>query len=213
MKRNIAIFAFFLSFCFSSAAVTNGKKITAPLGLKWGMTKSEIAKKEGYIKGTGPRDGVEQFLMKNTDSKIDGLDLYNVGVDEKYGLTNVDMMFFIKNDESGEKSIAQYNALKRVLVSKYGEQYSEEYLWRDNSEGSISLAACIYNERCGKYTSSFWDNDGGNVMLLLLADSYGEHIKIFLLYKSPAIKKIKEEAKASSEREVQKKAQELSDSL
>ncbi|EGT3611668.1 TPA: hypothetical protein SLE68_001732 [Morganella morganii] len=213
MKKNIAFFTFLLGFCFSSLAVTNGKEITAPLGLKWGMTKNEIIEKTGGIKEIGFRDGIKQFLVNNKDNKVDGLELYSIGIDKKYGLTSVEMMFYIDNDSNGNKAVEKYNVLKEVLVSKYGEQYSDEYLWRNYNKGSMSFAACIGNEQCGKYFSSFEDDIGGNAGLMLTTDSSGENANVFLLYKSPAIKKIKEEAKASSESEVQKKAQALSDSL
>lgn len=213
VKKNIAFFTFLLGFCFSSASVANKNEITAPLGLKWGMTKNEIAEKTGSIKESGFRDGIEQFLVKNTDNNIDGLDFYNIGVDKRYGLVNVEMIFFITNDNNGNKAIEKYNVLKQALVSKYGEQYSDEYLWRSYSKGSMPFSACIDNERCGKYISSFEDDKGGNAGLMLTAGSSMESVNVFLLYKSPAIKKIQEEEKKLYNSEVQKKAQALSDAL
>lgn len=213
MKRNIAFFTFLLGFCFSSLAVTNGNEITAPLGLKWGMTKGELVEKTGGIKEIGLRDGIEQFLVNNKNNKVDGLELYSIGVDKKYGLTSVEMMFYIDNDGDGNKAVKKYNILKKVLVSKYGEQYSDEYLWRNYNKGSMSFSACIDNERCGKYVSSFEDDVGGSVGLMLTTDSSGKDVNVFLFYQSPAIKKIQEETKNTYNKEIQKKAESLSDSL
>ena len=215
MKRNIAIFAFFLSFCFSSAAVTNGKEITAPLGLKWGMTKSELIEKTGNAKEKGFENGIEQLFITGENPKVDGLTISVVGVDKKYGLVSVEMVFFINKDLYGDKSIEKYDILKHALISKYGEQYSDEYLWRGYRKGDVSFSGCIRNNRCGNYFSSFEDDRGGQVLLMISpsASASEEDNSIYLLYKSPAVKKIQEEAKARSENEVQKKAQALSDSL
>lgn len=213
MKKNIAFFIFFLSFCFPSVAVTSGSEIIAPLGLKWGMTKNKLIEKVGSIKEIESNNGIEQYLVKNTNSKINDLDVYSVGVDNKHGLTNVYMVFNIKNDESGTKSIEKYNILKKALVSKYGEQYSEEYMWRGYNKDFTSFSDCIINVQCGKYESLFGDDKGGSIQLRLLPDSSGEFFNIFLLYKSPAIKLIKEEMENNYNSEVQKKAQALSDSL
>ncbi|HCR3333281.1 TPA: hypothetical protein ON523_003031 [Morganella morganii] len=213
MKKNIIFFIFLFGFCFSSLAVTNGKEITAPLGLKWGMTKNELIEKSGNIKEKGFEGGIEQLLIINESNNIDGLNMYVAGVDKEYGLVSVEMVFFINEDMNGNKAIEKYNILKKVLVSKYGEQYVDEYAWRNYSKGDVSFSDCIRNKGCGNYFSSFEDDKGGLAWLMISPSASEEGTNIYLLYKSPAIKKIQEEAKASSESEVQKKAQALSDSL
>ena len=122
------------------------------------MTKNELIEKVGSIKEIESNNGIEQYLVKNTNSKINDLDVYSVGVDNKHGLTNVYMVFNIKNDESGTKSIEKYNILKKALVSKYGEQYSEEYMWRGYNKDFTSFSDSIINVQCGKYESLFGDD-------------------------------------------------------
>ncbi|OBU07068.1 hypothetical protein AYY17_19425 [Morganella psychrotolerans] len=98
------------------------------------MTKSDFPENIKYISEIGYENGIDHFLVKNTDERIEGLEMYSVGIDKEYGLSVVDILFYINNDMGGNKATEKYNILKNVLVSKYGEQYSDEYIWRNHKK-------------------------------------------------------------------------------
>ncbi|MBI6513156.1 phage lipoprotein [Proteus vulgaris] len=206
MKKLISII--FIFFSINVQAIE--KQISAPLGLTWGMTYEEVLNKTGNIKLIGNKENRIKEYLVNTDSKlIDGIELYSVGIDDKYGLINVDMLIYVDDGEIVER----YNILKQALSSKYGNQYSNEYLWKSGTKGRFTLPECLSNELCGKYVSHYQGDDSSNAMLMLGASADKKSSIIFLFYKSSFIKKIKQEEDEQQEKIIKEKAKGLADSL
>ena len=184
-----------------------------PFGLKWGMTYSDVLSKTGNIKLIGnEKNRVKEYLIKNDSSLIDGLDMYSVSIDDKYGLINVDALIYVYDDDDS-KVIEKYNILKQALSSKYSEQYSEEYLWKNRTRGMLTLPECLNNEGCGKYVSLFQGNDSSSVMIMLNATGDNRSVIISLFYKSEFIEKIKQEEKKQNEIIIKEKSDALANSL
>ena len=208
MKRIISII--FIFFSINVQAIE--KKISAPFGLSWGMTYEEVLNKAGNIKLIGSKENrIKEYLI-NSDSKlIDGLERYDVGIDDKYGLVNVGTLISISDYENTDNVVEKYNILK--LSSKYGEQYSEEYLWKNRTKRKLTLPECLSNEFCGKYISIFQGDDSSRVILMIGASPSKEDVIISLFYKSSFIEKIKLEEKDQQEKVIKEKAKGLADSL
>ncbi|WP_109373207.1 hypothetical protein [Proteus genomosp. 6] len=210
MKRIISII--FIFFSINVQAIE--KKISAPFGLSWGMTYEEVLNKAGNIKLIGSKENrIKEYLI-NSDSKlIDGLERYDVGIDDKYGLVNVGTLISISDYENTDNVVEKYNILKQALSSKYGEQYSEEYLWKNRTKRKLTLPECLSNEFCGKYISIFQGDDSSRVILMIGASPSKEDVIISLFYKSSFIEKIKLEEKDQQEKVIKEKAKGLADSL
>ncbi|EPH6926669.1 hypothetical protein ACS3HL_004080 [Providencia stuartii] len=194
---------------FSTTALAVEKKISAPFGLKWGMTYDDVLNKTGNIKLIGnEKNRVKEYLIKNESSLIDGMDMYSISIDDKYGLINVDALIYVDEDDDS-KVVEKYNILKQALSSKYGEQYSEEYLWKNGTRGMLTLPECLNNEVCGKYLSLFQGDDSSSVMVMLSGTSDKRSVIISLFYKSGFIKKIKEEEKKQDEAIIKEKSKAL----
>ncbi|WP_156656690.1 hypothetical protein [Morganella psychrotolerans] len=80
-------------------------------------------------------------------------------------------------------------------------------------KNSISFFDCINNEQCGKFSSLFEDDNGGSVTLMLTPTSSDKKVNVYLLYKSPVIKKINDDTKNNYNNEIMKKAESLADFL
>ncbi|HJF24256.1 MAG TPA: hypothetical protein K8V18_04610, partial [Proteus mirabilis] len=158
------------------------------------------------------KNRVKEYLIKNDSSLIDGLDMYSVSIDDKYGLINVDALIYVYDDDDS-KVIEKYNILKQALSSKYSEQYSEEYLWKNRTRGMLTLPECLNNEGCGKYVSLFQGNDSSSVMIMLNATGDNRSVIISLFYKSEFIEKIKQEEKKQNEIMIKEKSDALANSL
>lgn len=177
------------------------------------MTYSDVLSKTGNIKLIGnEKNRVKEYLIKNDSSLIDGLDMYSVSIDDKYGLINVDALIYVYDDDDS-KVIEKYNILKQALSSKYSEQYSEEYLWKNRTRGMLTLPECLNNEGCGKYVSLFQGNDSSSVMIMLNATGDNRSVIISLFYKSEFIEKIKQEEKKQNEIMIKEKSDALANSL
>ncbi|MEN7471091.1 hypothetical protein [Providencia stuartii] len=202
------------SLFFSAIALSAEKTISAPFGLKWGMTHDDLLSKTGNIKLIGnERNRVKKYLVKSKPSLIDGMDMYSVSIDDKYGLVDVSTLIYVDDDDSGNKVIEKYNVLKQALSSKYGEQYSEEYLWKNGTRGMLTLPECLNNEVCGKYLSLFQGDDSSSVMVMLSGTADKRSVIISLFYKSGFIKKIKEEEKKQDEAIIKEKSKALAGAL
>lgn len=198
---------------FSTTALAVEKKISAPFGLKWGMTYGDVLNNTGNIKLIGnEKNRVKEYLIKNESSLIDGMDMYSISIDDKYGLINVDALIYVDEDDDS-KVVEKYNILKQALSSKYGEQYSEEYLWRNRARGVLTLPECLNNPSCGKYVSFFQGDDSSSVMVMLSATGDNRSIIISLFYKSEFIEKIKQEEKKQNEIMIKEKSDALASSL
>lgn len=213
MRKNIFLLFFLSCLGFTSASAAGKKDIAAPLGLQWGMTKDDIYKITGNLTEAESKNNVDYYSVKNADESIDELERYSIGIDRLYGLSSVDLIFYIKDYKSGSKSIDKYNVLKKALVSKYGEQFASEYLWRNRNKNSISFYDCIKNDRCGNFVSVFEDDKGGKAMLMLVATDSDRKVHPFLLYKSPVIRKLKNSANNRQADAIQKEAESVADSL
>ncbi|EMH9441684.1 hypothetical protein [Proteus mirabilis] len=198
---------------FSTTALAVEKKISAPFGLKWGMTYDDVLNKTGNIKLIGnEKNRVKEYLIKNESSLIDGMDMYSISIDDKYGLINVDALIYVDEDDDS-KVVEKYNILKQALSSKYGEQYSEEYLWKNGTRGMLTLPECLNNEVCGKYLSLFHGDDSSSVMVMLSGTADNRSVTISLFYKSEFIEKIKQEEKKQNEIMIKEKSDALASSL
>ncbi|HEJ9413600.1 TPA: hypothetical protein ACKRDQ_003171 [Proteus mirabilis] len=198
---------------FSTTALAVEKKISAPFGLKWGMTYDDVLNKTGNIKLIGnEKNRVKEYLIKNESSLIDGMDMYSISIDDKYGLINVDALIYVDEDDDS-KVVEKYNILKQALSSKYGEQYSEEYLWKNGTRGMLTLPECLNNEVCGKYLSLFQGDDSSSVMVMLSGTADNRSVTISLFYKSEFIEKIKQEEKKQNEIMIKEKSDALASSL
>lgn len=210
MKRIISII--FIFFSVNVQAIE--KNISAPFGLSWGMTYEEVLNKTGNIKLIESKENrIKEYLVRSDSKLIDGLDRYDIEIDDKYGLVGVAALIFINEHGNTDKVVEKYNTLKQALSSKYGEQYSEEYLWKNRAKGKLTLPECLSNEFCGKYFSAFKGDDSSIVMLSMGASSSKEAVIISLFYKSDFIEKIKQEEKEQQEKVIKEKAKGLVDSL
>ncbi|MDQ6220504.1 hypothetical protein, partial [Proteus mirabilis] len=116
-------------------------------------------------------------------------------------------------EDDDSKVVEKYNILKQALSSKYGEQYSEEYLWKNGTRGMLTLPECLNNEVCGKYLSLFHGDDSSSVMVMLSGTADNRSVTISLFYKSEFIEKIKQEEKKQNEIMIKEKSDALASSL
>lgn len=161
-------------------------EVTAPFGLTWGQTQSEIRAMNIQLDCDPPSSRFTTCSATTMPSSVSFAEFYGLMFDRDEGLQKAILVGSdITNDVSGAKGKENFNSIRDVLANKYGEWEGIETIGNDLYDEYDEFYQCLNYDGCGMW-ASYWQADaGGFVFLELVGQSRGTgYLK--LTYESPS---------------------------
>ena len=157
MKKLIFIVA---SFFITPYVLAETQYPDAPLGLKWGMTVTELESKAGAVMYPLPMDEhLTVYSLKSPPITLPGFTEYVVVVHKDLGAIKIIMDKEIKSDVYGTEGKKEYFKYKEALTNKYGKpKDSFEFVGKKLYEERDEFYQCLKYDGCGYYLSYFGDH-------------------------------------------------------
>lgn len=152
------IFTFFLLFFIVTSL--QAQEVTAPFGLKWGDTKSNI-EQQGLTLSCKNLDSLEQCTTNQAIKPVSFGDIYVLVFAQGKGLQKVVLgSVDITDDPFGTEGKELYSTIKQSLINKYGAPSKhQEIVGLDLYDEHDEFYQCLSYRGCGLWMS-FWDKQG-----------------------------------------------------
>lgn len=155
-----------------TAATTHANE--APLGLTWGMTKSQL-ESAGVKYKCEIAHSADYCYTKNPPAPLSFGDVYALVFIKNIELQSI-LIYGknITNDSYGDNGKKQYDSLKSILIKKYGQPTSNtDFIGVKLYDRSDEFYQCLAYDGCGLW-GTVWKTDTLSILLQLDGISRGK---------------------------------------
>ena len=186
-----------LSVALPFTCTVMAKEITAPFGLTWGQSKTDLQNQGVTFYDCGDIDFMQACQTKSLPKPLSIAEIYILFFYPRKGLIKVGMFGkTISDDIAGSNGKADYARIKTSLTTKYGSRLTEvEIIGQKLYDGHDEFYQCLAYAGCGAWLSLWEGSDGSGILLQLQGLSRGEGY-LTLTYESKEWSQIADDEKA-----------------